>query len=235
MKLSDVKPKLDPAFYEILKEEKIDELRPCQSQAIESGLLDKKNLLICTPTASGKTLCAELAMINNLLTGRGREENNTRAVAGEKAIYLVPLKALAVEKFRDFKRKYEKLNLRLSLSIGDLDSQEPWLADSNLIICTVEKLDSLLRHRISWLSEVKTVIADEIHLLNDPGRGPTLEVILTLLKTLIAPQLIGLSATIGNPAELAEWLEAELVIDDWRPVKLRQGIHCREKTEFYER
>ena len=86
---------------------------------------------------------------------------------------------------------------------------------------------------MSWINEVKTVVIDEIHLLNDPRRGPTLEIIITLLKQLIKPQIIGLSATIGNPKELAEWLEAELVSDDWRPVELKQGIHLDGKTEFY--
>jgi len=74
---------------------------------------------------------------------------------------------------------------------------------------------------------------DEIHLLHDPTRGPTLEIILTLLKSLLKPQIIGLSATIGNPEELAQWLGAELVIDTWRPVELKQGIECQGKVQFY--
>jgi helicase len=102
-----------------------------------------------------------------------------------------------------------------------------------MIICTAEKLDSLIRHRVNWLKDVKTVVIDEIHLLNDPGRGPTLEIIITILKKLLKNvQLIGLSATIGNPVELAKWLEAELIEDDWRPVKLKKGIIFDGKVEF---
>ena len=90
-----------------------------------------------------------------------------------------------------------------------------------------------MRHKVQWLHEVTCVVIDEIHLLNDPSRGPTLEIILTLLKSLINPQIVGLSATIGNPQELADWLEADLIKDDWRPVELKQGILLGKKVEFY--
>jgi len=99
---------------------------------------------------------------------------------------------------------------------------------------TSEKLDSLIRHHSPWLSMVKTIIIDEIHLLNDIERGPTLEILITLLKKLLKNvQIIGLSATIGNPEELAEWLSADLVEDDWRPVKLHKGIYHDGEIEFY--
>jgi len=86
-----------------------------------------------------------------------------------------------------------------------------------------------------WIAGVSTVIIDEIHLLNDPGRGPTLEILITILKRLLKNvQIIGLSATIGNPEELAEWLDAKLVEDDWRPVKLKKGVYLDGKLEFFE-
>lgn len=195
------------------------QLTPVQQKSLEVGLLKNQSLLVCAPTASGKTLVASMAICNNLSKG--------------KALYLVPLKALAKEKFQEYQKLLEKTNYKVVMSTGDIDSDSSYLTAYDLLILTTEKLDSLLRHRISWLSEVKTIIIDEIHLLNDASRGPTLEVILTLLKTLIRPQLIGLSATIGNPQELAHWLGADLVRDNWRPVKLKQGIHCQEKMEFY--
>lgn len=194
-------------------------LTPIQEKAVSAGLLDRKSLLICAPTASGKTLIATMAIVNSLNQG--------------KAIYLVPLKALASEKYKEYQKLLEKTDYRVIMSTGDIDSESSYLAKYDLLILTTEKLDSLLRHSVSWLAEVKTVIIDEIHLLNDPGRGPTLEVTLTLLKTLLQPQLIGLSATIGNPKELAAWLDADLVVDTWRPVELKQGIQCEGKTEFY--
>ncbi len=198
---------------------KYDNLTPVQAKALKAGLLEGKSLLISAPTASGKTLIATMAICNTL--GQG------------KSIYLVPLKALANEKFREYRELLEGSGYKVAISTGELDSEPGHLSTYDLLILTTEKLDSLLRHKAAWISEVKTVIVDEIHLLNDPSRGPTLEIIITLLKSLIKPQLIGLSATIGNPEELAQWLEADLVKDDWRPVKLKKGIHF-EETEFYE-
>ena len=208
-----------PPFFQKFYQ-KFLKLTPIQEKAIKSGLLEQKSLLICAPTASGKTLIATMAMTNTLSKG--------------KSIYIVPLKALANEKYQEYRQLLENTGYHVVQSTGELDSVSPYLEKYDIIIMTSEKFDSLLRHKISWLAEVKTVIVDEIHLLNDPHRGPTLEIILTLLKSLINPQIVGLSATIGNPQELANWLQATLVTDTWRPVKLKQGIYHQQKIEFYE-
>lgn len=219
--MHSIKSRIPDNLHEIISKD-ITELRPAQKKAVDAGLLDGKNVLVCTPTASGKTLIAELAGMNNLLNKKG------------KAIYIVPLKALATEKYRHFKKRYEGV-AKVALSIGDLDSSDPYLGDYDIIMSTSEKLDSLMRHHSPWLQDVATVIVDEIHLLNDPGRGPTLEIILTLLRKLLKDvQIVGLSATIGNPDELAEWLDANLVEDDWRPVKLEKGIYLDGEIEFYD-
>ena len=219
MDLESIKNRIPKELYEILKKD-IEELRPAQKKAIESGLLDGKNLLVCTPTASGKTLIAELAALKSIIEGKG------------KAIYIVPLKALASEKLKDFKKRYEGI-AKIALSIGDIDSADSYLIDYDLIITTSEKLDSLIRHHAPWLSLISTIIIDEIHLLNDPSRGPTLEILITILRQLLKKsQIIALSATIGNPEELAEWLKAELVADDWRPVELHKGVYLDGEVEF---
>ena len=218
MKIFKIKPKIPERVYNIIKKD-VKELRPCQYKAVKKGLLDGKNLLICTPTASGKTLCAELAFTKTILEKKG------------KTVYVVPLKALASEKFKDFKQKYPFI--KTALSIGDIDSSDPYLADYDLIIATSEKFDSLIRHRAVWLNDIALVVIDEIHLLNDSGRGPTLEIVITILRKLLKNiQLLGLSATIGNPEQLAEWLDAELVEDSWRPVKLHKGVYLNGKIEF---
>jgi helicase len=220
MELKAIKDKIPDELFNVLKKEKIETLRPAQSKSIEKGLLENKSLLVCTPTASGKTLIAELAALKSILNGNG------------KVIYIVPLKALASEKFKDFKKKYSHV-AKIALSIGDSDSADSYLVDYDLIITTSEKLDSLIRHHAPWLSLVSTIIIDEIHLLNDPGRGPTLEILITILKQLLKKsQIIGLSATIGNPDELAEWLNAELIEDNWRPVKLNKGIYLDGEIDF---
>lgn len=218
MKLSDIKKDINPKLYEKL-EQKIDELRPAQQKAIKAGLFDGKNLLVCTPTASGKTLIAEFASLNSIYNNIG------------KAIYIVPLKALASEKYKEFKARYP--DVKIALSIGDTDSNDSYLEKYDMIITTSEKLDSLIRHHTPWLRYVSVVIVDEIHLLNDSSRGPTLEIIITILKKVLKKmQLIGLSATIGNPKELASWLEANLVEDSWRPVKLKKGVYLDGEIEF---
>tara|TARA_Y100000310_G_C20661024_1_gene804805 strand:+ start:542 stop:1204 length:663 start_codon:yes stop_codon:yes gene_type:complete len=219
MELKAIKNKIPEKLYKVLEKD-IKKLRPAQEKAIKQGLLERKNLLVCTPTASGKTLIAELAALKSIIEGGG------------KAIYIVPLKALASEKFKEFKKKYEGM-VKVALSIGDVDSSDSYLVDYDLIITTSEKLDSLIRRHAPWLSLISTIIIDEIHLLNDPGRGPTLEILITILMQLLKKsQIIGLSATIGNPKELAEWLKAELVEDDWRPVKLHKGTYLNGEIEF---
>ncbi len=223
MKLSEIKDYLDERFYEVLVNNNIEELRPAQEKAIKQGLFGKKNMLVCTPTASGKTLIAELAMVNELLKN-----------PGSKAIYLAPLKALVNEKYKDFLNRYNHL-IKIAKSTGDLDSSDGFLANFDLILTTPEKLDSLIRHKVDWIRRISVLVIDEIHLLNDVERGPVLEIIITLLRTILKNvRIIGLSATIGNAYELAEWLDAELVEDDWRPVKLKQGILFDDELEFFE-
>jgi len=222
MNLIDIKNKIPEKLYDCLVDVGIKEFRPSQEKAITAGLFENASLLVCTPTASGKTLVGELAMFNNVLT------------KGGKAVYIVPLKALASEKYKNFKKTYSHL-ANMAISIGDLDSSDGYLSRADVIICTSEKLDSLIRHNTPWLSEISTIVIDEIHLLNDPSRGPTLEILITMLKTILKNvQLIGLSATIGNEEVLAEWLEAKLIHDTWRPVKLEKGIYCDGTVEFYE-
>ncbi len=220
MKINELK--IDKTAIKILENKGITELRPAQEKAVKAGVLENKNMLVCTPTASGKTLIAEIAAIKNILENKG------------KVIYIVPLIALANQKYKDFKERYNDL-LKIALSIGDYDNSDSHLINYDLIICTSEKLDSLTRHQAPWLHSISCVIIDEIHLLNDISRGPTLEILITTLRKILPKiQIIGLSATIGNSQELANWLNAELVIDNWRPVKLKKGIYLQGEIEFIE-
>jgi len=222
MKLSEISNLVDKRITGLLSSS-FDELRPCQEKAIKAGLLDGKSLLVCSPTASGKTFVAELAILNKLIS------------QGGKAVYIVPLKSLAVEKYKEFNEKYGSLGLKIAISIGDLDKTDTWLQNYDIIITTSEKLDSLIRHGVSWIRDIKVVVIDEIHLLNDAERGPTLEILITLLKALLQnSQTIALSATIGNPQELSKWLNAGLVEDSWRPVKLYEGVFSENQIDFFK-
>ncbi len=206
-------------MHEVLKASGFEELNPVQSKAVEKGLFTDKNMVISAPTASGKTLIAEMAALETVKKGK-------------KVVYIVPLRALATEKYEEFKEKYSSLGIKTAISIGDFDSSDPWLAKYDIIIVTSEKFDSLLRHGVSWIDSVGLVIADEIHLLNSPDRGPTLEIVLTRLRQTINPRILGLSATISNYKELSEWLDAVAVNSDYRPVKLYAGVYFDRKIYF---
>ena len=213
------KLKLPESAIDFLKSQGFEKLYPPQADSVKSGLLDGKSILVSAPTASGKTLIAMLAMMSFLSKSKG------------KVIYLSPLRALAAEKFTEFK-KLEKVALgnkvKVAISTGDFENIEKNLEKSNMLILTNEKMDSIIRHGAEWVDEIGLVISDEVHLIGDESRGPTLEMILTQLKLLeTKPQIVGLSATITNSDEIADWLECKLVKNDWRPVPLSEGV-CDE-------
>jgi helicase len=204
----------------------IDELYPPQQEAIQAGVLEGKNLVLASPTASGKTLIAELCSLKQVLENNG------------KVIYLSPLRALANEKFDEFKkytsiRKADGRHVRVGISTGDFDSGDPWLGRYDIIVTTNEKADSLLRHRVKWMDDISLVVADEVHLLNDGDRGPTLEVVLArLMQVNPEMQVLALSATIRNVEEIAAWLKAGYVITEWRPVSLKEGVLLHEEIQY---
>ncbi|QIW23455.1 DEAD/DEAH box helicase [Sulfolobus sp. S-194] len=208
---------LDIKIIDILKRRGIRTLNPPQSEAIRKGLLDGKRLLVTSPTASGKTLIAELGIINYLLS------------KGGKAIYITPLRALTNEKYNTFK-DWETLGIKIGMTSGDYDTDDAWLENYDIIVTTYEKLDSLWRHKAKWLNEVSYFVLDEFHYLNDPERGPTVESVAIRAKK--RGIVLGLSATISNGKEIANWLDAELVATNWRPVPLKEGIIYPEKKGF---
>ena len=125
------------------------------------------------------------------------------------------------------------LGVSVGISTGDFDKRDERLGKNQIIIATSEKADSLMRNGASWVRDLAVLVVDEIHLLNDVGRGPTLEMTITKLRRCNPDlQVIGLSATVANAQELAAWLEAELVSSDWRPIRLREGIICNGKLVF---
>lgn len=204
----------------------IAELFPPQEEAVNAGVLECKNLVLASPTASGKTLIAELAGLKHILERNG------------KVIYLTPLRALANEKFDEFKkytslRKKDGRRISVGISTGDYDAADPWLERYDVIVTTNEKADSLLRHRAKWMDEITLVVADEVHLLNEAERGPTLEVVLArLMQVNPEIQILALSATINNVDEIATWLKASYVVTEWRPVALKEGVLLNEEIQY---
>ena len=197
----------------------VTEFYPPQAAAVEAGVADGESVVAAVPTASGKTLIAELAMLSAIRRGG-------------TALYVVPLRALAAEKKAEFER-WNDLDVQVGVSTGNFDSDEKWLSSRDVIVATSEKVDSLIRNGAPWLDDLTCVVSDEVHLVDDPGRGPTLEVTLAKLRK-INPglQVVALSATVGNAGAVAEWLDAELVESDWRPIDLRTGVHYGNAVNF---
>jgi helicase len=197
-------------------------LLPVQDAAIKAGLLKGANLLIVSATSSGKTLIGELAGTN-------------RALTGEKMVYLAPLVALANQKYEEFRSHYSRIGLRTAIKVGmsriDVGDEELVLVDgdikaANLISATYEGLDTLFRSgRASDLGKVGVVIVDEVQMMADDERGPELDGLMTRFKRLFPQcQLICLSATVGNPEELATDLELTPVVYPGRPVPLERHL-----------
>ena len=196
-------------------------LLPVQALTLDKGLLEGDNLLVVSATASGKTLIGELAGVPG-------------AMDGEKFIFLTPLVALANQKYRDFKKKYKKLGLKVSIRVGmsrinakeELSIHDECVRDAEIVVGTYEGLDFLLRSgNASELGKLGTVVVDEIHMLDDDERGPRLKGLIRRLQTLFPDlQIIGLSATVKNPREIADEFKMKLVEYDKRPVPLERHL-----------
>ena len=191
-------------------------LYPPQEMALNHGVLEGKSVLMTTPTASGKTLIAMMAIHNTLKRNK-------------KAIYLTPLRALASEKYDEIKA-LENLNfgkkIKVMVATGDYDSTGKELAAADVIVLTNEKMDTLFRHNAEWLDDIGLFVSDEVHLIGNRERGATLEMMLTKIRKYYPQsQIVALSATVANSVEIADWLDCELVESDWRPTKLVEGVY----------
>ena len=205
---------LSPDIVNLLREKwGIKELYPPQQVALPHAL-NGKNLMLTIPTASGKSLVAHLTIAHRL-------KND---LINQKAIYVVPLKALASEKYDELKEVADVVGLKVALAIGDRSGEINSIEDSDILVCTSERLDSLLRNKSNLISNIGIIVSDEFHLLHDHSRGPTLEVLISRIRHKKPDtQIIALSATVGNSKELAKWLGAELIQSEWRPVSLHSG------------
>ncbi len=200
-------------------------LMPAQQLAVEAGLLFGKDLLVVAATASGKTFIGEMAGIKNYLEGRGR------------TLFLVPLVALANQKYERFTQRYSKfaktalltgvsrLNLPETRKVGERDPRSP------IIVGTYEGVDNMIRCG-QKMSKIGTVIIDEVQMLEDKDRGHRVDGMVARLKYL-APQaqFLYLSATIGSPKTLAKKLNCSLVQYSDRPVALERYLLFVERKQ----
>jgi len=191
------------------------ELLPVQEEAIvQYGLFDGNSILLFSPTSSGKTFVGEVGAVN-------------AALANKKVFYLVPQKALAEEKYLEFKSKYEPYDMKVVISTRDRREHDDDIVklDFEVAIVVFEKMHSLVVTQPSLLSSAGLIVVDELQMMADRTRGPQLELLLTKIKLAVEDgQFIGLSAVLGNSDELAEWFGASLVEHRERPVELRRGV-----------
>ncbi|MAK40934.1 MAG: hypothetical protein CL993_04320 [Euryarchaeota archaeon] len=200
----------------------IEKLFPPQSESLPLSLVGK-NVLLSIPTASGKSLVAYLTLVHRI----GSKINS------RKGIYIVPLKALATEKFKELKELASCMGLKVGIAIGDRNESAD-IVDVDILVCTSEKLDSMIRLKPEIVEEIGVIVADEFHLLHDPTRGPTLEIILSkIFHQEKEVQILALSATVGNSKELASWLDAKLIQSKWRPVTLYSGTLTGLRVTFH--
>jgi replicative superfamily II helicase len=182
--------------------------RGIQNLAIDKGLLQGKSIMVSSPTGSGKTFVGELALLRAITSGK-------------KGMFLVPLRALAVQVNQVLKDRYEVFGVQIGISTGDFQNSGEELSENDIIVTTYERADSLLRRNARWISEVGTLVVDEIQTIANLGRGARLEsLIIRMRRQLPELQVIALSATVGSPEELAQWMNCELVESDERPVPL---------------
>nr|XP_048303113.1 probable ATP-dependent DNA helicase HFM1 [Myodes glareolus] len=222
-----------------------------QSKAFDDLLYTDRNFVICAPTGSGKTVVFELAITRLLM-------EVPLPWLNMKIVYMAPIKALCSQRFDDWKEKFGSIGLNCKELTGDTVMDDLFeIQHTHIIMTTPEKWDSMTRkwRDNSLVQLVRLFLIDEVHIIKDENRGPTLEVVVSRMKTVqsssralqndspVPMRFVAVSATIPNAEDIAEWLsDGErpavcLKMDEsHRPVKLQKvvlGFPCgSNQTEF---
>ena len=218
---------LHPGIQDHL-ESRFDTLLPVQSLAVEHGATDGEDQLVVSATATGKTLVGEMAGLDRVLNGEG------------KLLFLVPLVALANQKYDDFQDRYGDM-VDVSLRVGAsriADEGGRFDPGADIIVGTYEGIDHALRTGKD-LGNVGTVVIDEVHTLGEDERGHRLDGLISRLKYYCEEadtdtQWIYLSATVGNPGQLAKKLRAKLIEFEERPVPIERHVTFADGREKIE-
>ncbi len=167
------------------------------------------SVLVAAPTGSGKTVVAEHALAEALQ-------------AGERAFYTTPIKALSNQKYRDLCERHG------SDAVGLLTGDNSVNGDAPIVVMTTEVLRNMIYARAAALHDLRYVVLDEVHYLEDTYRGPVWEEVIVHLPRHV--RLVCLSATVSNANEVAEWItavrgETGVVVEHTRPVQL-VNLYC---------
>jgi len=212
-------------IVDVWEETGLTTLLPVQAKAVKDfGLFESGNLIVSAPTSSGKTFIGEMAAVKF-------------AMETKKAIYCVPLKALAEEKYLEFRRKYEKCGLGIAISTRDRREHDEAInsGDFSIAIVVYEKLQQLITQNLGVLDDIGIIIIDELQMLSDDSRGAELELLLTKLKMYPGKyKILGLSAVLKNCHVIPDWLGAKFLEFFQRPVELRRGILYKGTFHYEE-
>jgi helicase len=185
-------------------------LNPAQSEAMPQVLSDDQNLVVVAPTGAGKTVIGMAAALRTVVQH------------GRKSAWLVPQRSLTEELDRELEHWRDK-GLRVERLSGEHTVDIDRIRGADLWVATTEKFEAICRAAAfrEALSNVGSLVVDEIHMLGDPMRGPVLEALLARIRDdRPATRIVGLSATISNADQVAEWLQAGLLRVSWRPSRL---------------
>ena len=212
MKLEEIHgPGIDTWLIDQLRSWGIKFPTKIQQIALSAGVADGCSMIVCSPTSTGKTMVGEVAVMCGLRADR-------------RGIYLVSHKALADQKYEDFRQRFGEDAMSpigsVGLSTGDREEGD---AEAMLMVATYEKaLGLVLSGQLDPTHSV--VVADELQILGDPNRGPDIEALCAILRQRGWFQFVALTATVQNPKDIAAWLNSKLVISNERDVPLHQEI-----------
>jgi len=187
--------------YEVLFSSNFKQFNPIQTQVFNAVYNTDNNIFIGAPTGSGKTVCAELAILRMF----------SKFPQG-KCVYVAPYVSLVKERTKDWKIKFGKLDKLVTELNGD--SSDLKLLDTNHIIVSTPENWDLLSKRWKQRKSVKNInlfIADELHLVGGEN-GPTMEVVVSRMRFISSQntdnkiRIVGLSSSIANAKDLAEWI-----------------------------
>ncbi|XP_078443956.1 DExH-box ATP-dependent RNA helicase DExH12-like [Wolffia australiana] len=191
--------------YEALYEE-FKHFNPIQTQVFTVLYNSDDNVLVAAPTGSGKTICAEFAVLRN----------HHKAGEAMRVVYVAPLEALAKERLRDWQQKFgQALGLRVAELTGESATDLKLLDRSQIVITTPDKWDALSRRwkKLKAVQQVSLYIVDELHLIGGQG-GPVLEVIVSRMRRVSSHlgggqvRVVALSASLANAKDLGDWIGA---------------------------